>query len=87
MTPAPAIAIESAFRAHQRALWGMLYRLTGSAADADELLQDTFVRALERPPPDVSGTLKPWLVRVAMNLGLDALRSRRRRSYTGRWLP
>jgi RNA polymerase sigma-70 factor (ECF subfamily) len=45
------------------------------------------VRALERPPPDLAATLRPWLVRVAMNLGLDALRSRRRRSYTGPWLP
>lgn len=87
MSTSPAGAIESAFRAHERSLWGMLYRLTGSAADADELVQDTFVRALERPPSDLDGTLRPWLVRVAMNLGLDALRSRRRRSYTGPWLP
>jgi len=65
----------------------MLYRLTGSAADADELVQDTFVRALERPPPDLDASLRPWLVRVAMNLGLDALRSRRRRRYIGQWLP
>ena len=87
MTTSSAAAIESAFRAHERSLWGMLYRLTGSAADADELVQDTFVRALERPPPDLDGPLRPWLVRVAMNLGLDALRSRRRRTYTGPWLP
>jgi RNA polymerase sigma-70 factor (ECF subfamily) len=65
----------------------MLYRLTGSAADADELVQETFVRALERPPSDLDTALRPWLVRVAMNLGLDALRSRRRRGYTGPWLP
>jgi RNA polymerase sigma-70 factor (ECF subfamily) len=65
----------------------MLYRLTGSAADADELVQDTFVRALERPPCNLEETLKPWLVRVAMNLGLDALRRRRRRQYKGPWLP
>lgn len=83
----PVTVVESAFRAHERSLWGMLYRLTGSAADADELVQDTFVRALERPPPDLDTALRPWLVRVAMNLGLDALRSRRRRSYTGPWLP
>jgi len=87
MAISPTIAIESAFRAHERSLWGMLYRLTGSAADADELVQDTFVRALERPPSDLDGTLKPWLVRVAINLGLDALRRRRRRRYTGPWLP
>lgn len=79
--------IERAFREHERALWGMLYRLTGSGADADELVQETFVRLLERPPPDVRLSLKPWLVKVGMNLGLDALRARRRRSYVGPWLP
>ena len=31
--------------------------------------------------------LKPWLVRVAMNLGLDCLRRRKRRAYVGPWLP
>jgi len=87
VTGTHAVAIERAFLAHQRALWGMLYRLTGSAADADELVQDTFVRALERPPADLDASLRPWLVRVAMNLGLDALRKRRRRRYTGPWLP
>ena len=87
MTAPHAVAIESAFRAHERSLWGMLYRLTGSAADADELVQDTFVRALERPPPDLHASLRPWLVRVALNLGLDALRRRRRIRYTGQWLP
>jgi len=50
-------------------------------------VQETFVRALERPPADLDGTLRPWLVRVAMNLGLDVLRSRRRRRYIGPWLP
>jgi DNA-directed RNA polymerase specialized sigma24 family protein len=29
----------------------------------------------------------PWLARVATNLGIDALRRRKRRSYTGPWLP
>jgi RNA polymerase sigma-70 factor (ECF subfamily) len=80
-------AIESAFRAHRRALWGMLYRLTGSAPDSDELVQETFVRLLERPPADLERAIKPWLLKVAMNLGLDSLRARRRRAYIGPWLP
>src|SRR5262249_59509545 len=75
-----------AFRANERFLWGLCYRMTGCAADADDLVQDTFVRVLARPPR-MDDPLRPWLVRVAMNLGRDLLRRRRRRPYVGPWLP
>ena len=65
----------------------MCYRMTGSAADADDIVQDTFVKALERPPTDMEAPLRPWLVKVAMNLSRDQLRRRRRREYVGPWLP
>jgi RNA polymerase sigma-70 factor (ECF subfamily) len=81
--PAPFAALES----ERKYLWGICYRMTGSAADADDLVQETFVRALERPPEDTSQPWRPWLVRVAMNLSRDQLRKRRRRSYPGVWLP
>ncbi len=68
-------------------LWGLCYRLTGVAADADELVQETFVRALEHAPDAGDDERRRWLVRVATNLGLDHLRERRRRSYIGAWLP
>ena len=68
-------------------LWGMCYRMTGSAADADDIVQDTFVRALEKPPIDMEAPLRPWLVKVAINLSRDQLRRRRRREYFGPWLP
>jgi len=76
-----------AFRQHQRLLWAMLYRLTGCAADADDLVQETFVRAMEHPPQRANESWRPWLVRVAMNLGRDLLRRRKRRAYVGPWLP
>lgn len=72
---------------HARYLWGLGYRLLGSSADADDLVQDTFVRALERPPADLSRPWRPWLTKVAVNLGRDLLRKRKRRSYVGPWLP
>lgn len=75
------------FDEHKRVLWGMCYRMTGSAADADDIVQDTFVRALEKPPADMKAPLRPWLVKVAMNLSRDQLRRRRRREYFGPWLP
>ena len=82
-----AVELHDVFEDHRRFLWGLCYRLTGSAADADDLVQETFVRALERPPRDTTLSWRPWLVRVALNLGRDALRRRRRQSYVGPWLP
>jgi RNA polymerase sigma-70 factor (ECF subfamily) len=79
--------LEGSFREHEKYLFGLCYRLTGSAADAEDLVQDTFVRAMERPPSRQDEPLRPWLVCVAMNLGRDALRRRRRRRYAGPWLP
>jgi RNA polymerase sigma-70 factor (ECF subfamily) len=80
-------AVDSAFRSHERLLWSLCYRMTGSAADADDLVQDTFARAMARPPADTASPLRPWLVRVAMNLARDLLRRRRRTAYSGPWLP
>jgi len=67
-------------------LWGLCYRMTGNASDAEDIVQETFVRVLERPPARLNDPLRPWLVQVAVNLSRDYLR-RRRRSYTGTWLP
>lgn len=78
---------EEAFNEHRSFLWGLLYRLTGSAADAEDLVQETFVRAIERPPARTDEPWRPWLVQVALNLGRDWLRRRRRRGYVGPWLP
>ena len=79
--------IADVFGEHRRFLWGLCYRLTGCAADADDLVQETFVRAIERPPARTDEPWRPWLVRVAVNLGRDLLRHRRRRGYVGPWLP
>ena len=61
--------------------------MLGDAADADDLVQDVFRRALEAPPHDLERDLRPWLVRVAMNASRDALRARKARAYRGTWLP
>jgi len=72
---------------HRQALFGLCYRMLGSAADADDLVQDTFRRALEKPPKDTAAPLRPWLVTVATRLCIDALRKRGRERYFGPWLP
>jgi RNA polymerase sigma-70 factor (ECF subfamily) len=83
----PVAPVAAAFKEHRRLLWGLAYRMTGSAADADDVLQETFARAVERPPPRSDEPLRPWLVQVAVNVARDALRRRKRRGYTGPWLP
>ena len=79
-------AISGAFAEHQRLIWGLCYRMLGTVADADEVLQETFIRALEKRPSE-DRPLRPWLVRVAANLSRDRLRKRRRAPYIGQWLP
>jgi len=76
-----------ALERHRGRLWALCFRITGVAADADELVQETFVRALASPPHDLSRELAPWLVRVATNASRDLLRRRKTQSYVGPWLP
>ena len=75
------------FRAQRQRLWGLAYRMTGSAEDADDVVQETFVRAVEKAPEAPRDEVPRWLARVATNLSIDALRRRRRRAYVGPWLP
>jgi RNA polymerase sigma factor (sigma-70 family) len=72
--------------AHGRFLWGLCYRMTGVAADADEIVQETYARELERKP-SLEGPPEPWLTQVALNLSRDRLRQRKREAYVGPWLP
>jgi len=78
---------EDRLEPHRRSLWALAYRLTGDAAEADDVVQETFRRFVEAPPGDLARDIEPWLRRVATNLSVDALRRRRRRGYLGTWLP
>ena len=53
-------SIEQLFADHRKFLWSLSYRMTGSAADADDVVQDTFVRAMEHPPRRMEDPLRPW---------------------------
>lgn len=87
MTAPSPTQLDVAFRAERGTLFRTCYRMTGSVAEAEDVVQETFTRALERPPADGSRPWGPWLMHVAMNLARDKLRARKRRPYTGVWLP
>ncbi|MEY4069432.1 MAG: hypothetical protein RL721_46 [Candidatus Eisenbacteria bacterium] len=78
-----AVAFGVLVRRYQRAVHRLAWSLTRSASDADDLAQETFVRAwraiggfeLGRPP-------YPWLARICTNLAFSLFRSRRRRPET-----
>ncbi len=72
-------AFEALIEAYGRRLYGFLYRLTGDHDEADDLLQEVFlrvVRTIERYEHD--GRFEPWLFRIAMNLARDRVRRIRR---------
>jgi RNA polymerase sigma-70 factor (ECF subfamily) len=85
MAPSEAV-ITAWFGEHRTFLWGLCYRVTGSAADADDAVQETFVRAIEHAPATLQQP-RYWLLKVAVNAARDLLRRRRRREYAGPWLP
>ncbi|WP_286135183.1 sigma factor, partial [Mycobacterium sp. UM_Kg1] len=76
------------FEALRPHLLSVAYRLTGLFADAEDIVQDAWLRfsAAER---DTIADPRAWLTTVVSRLGLDRLRSaaRRRESYFGEWLP
>lgn len=80
-------AVDVALDAHRPRLRAIALRMTGVVADADDVVQEAFVRALVHPPTDTSTSILPWLVRVTMNVARDHLRRRRRRGVPRTWLP
>jgi len=71
-------AFEAAFQQYWGKVCVVLYRLLGDWAEAEDLALETFVQLYRRPPAEDS-SLGGWLYRVATRLGLNALRSQRRR--------
>jgi len=68
---------------YQRAVYRVAYALTRNAGDADDLAQETFVRAWQAIGRfRVGEPLHPWLARIATNLAFSLFRHRRRRPET-----
>lgn len=72
--------LEELVAEHQHSLFAFLYRMCGEADLAEELMQETFVRAIQaakRYRPDAS--VRTWLFSIAANLVRDRWRRRARR--------
>ena len=67
--------LEDRFQASRVSLVRRLERIVGHDGSAEEIAQETYVRALTRPPHDEEDIDK-WLWRVAKNLAIDHLRKR-----------
>lgn len=77
-------AFDVIFERHYERIYGVLYRLLGNRADAEDVAQQVFLK-LYRSPQRVRGgadlNLVGWLYRVAMNAGYNTIRSRKRRHH------
>jgi RNA polymerase sigma-70 factor (ECF subfamily) len=76
------------FEALRPQLLSVAYRLTGTFADAEDIVQDAWLR-WEAADRGAIADLRAWLTTVVSRLGLDRLRSaaHRRETYVGQWLP
>lgn len=76
------------FEAARSHLGAVAYRLLGSAGDAEDAVQETYLRWAAERRDDIE-VPRAWLTRVLTNLCLDQLSSARarREDYVGQWLP
>ena len=79
VTNQPASELEDLFQAHHGRVFRTAQRITGSAADAEDVLQTVFLRLVKgQDDYDWSRNPEAYLSRAAINASLDLLRSRTR---------
>ncbi|MDI3386707.1 RNA polymerase sigma-70 factor [Streptomyces sp. B-S-A8] len=86
MTTTPALAAE--FETHRPRMFALAYRLLGSAEEADDAVQDAYLRWSGAVRADIREPAA-WLAKVVTNLCVNRLTSARarREEYVGPWLP
>lgn len=79
---------DQVFETHRGRLHALAYRMLGSHADAEDAVQDVWLR-WRAQDHDAIRDATGWLVRVCGNICLDVLKSarRQRENYVGQWLP
>ena len=74
------------FERHRSLLFSIAYRMLGSVAEAEDVMQEAYLRWREVPEGEVRSS-KSYLSAVVTRLSIDRLRSARREEYIGPWLP
>ena len=76
------------FQEHRRRLFAVAYRMLGSASDAEDVVQDAWLRFSAARPSDLRSP-QAYLTTIVTRLCLDRLKSARatREEYVGPWLP
>ncbi len=74
--PEPPRELEKLFREHNNLIFRTAYRVTGSAEDAEDVLQTVFLRLARRAEIDLAPSPASYLHRAAVNASLDLVRSR-----------
>src|SRR5258708_38927135 len=79
---------EVAFEQYRVLLFSVAYRMTGSASEAEDLVQETYLRYQASTDQQIV-SLKAYLTTIITRLALDYLKSARvaREQYVGEWLP
>jgi len=77
-----------AFQSYRPLLFSIAYRMTGSASEAEDIVQDSYLRYQAAPAEDIRSP-KSYLSTIVTRLCLDHLKSARaqREHYIGPWLP
>src|SRR5437763_11984724 len=76
------------FETYRSYLFAIAYRMLGSAMDAEDMVQETYLR-YQATPPDTIRSLKAFLTTIISRLCVDQLQlaRRKREEYVGPWLP
>ena len=78
----------AAFESARPRLFGLAYRMLGSRAEAEDIVQEAYIR-WHQTAADTVRNAEAWLVTTATRLAIDRLRALKaeREAYTGPWLP
>lgn len=87
--PTAPTSDDSLFSEYRSLLFTIAYELLSSVADAEDVVQETYLRWNSRPTDTEVENPKAYLARIATRLSLNRLRTlaRRREDYVGPWLP
>lgn len=77
----PVLEFEAIYREHSDYVYNLAFRLTGHPGEADDLLQDAFLRAFRYLDGYAGGSLRGWLRRIVVNLFMTRCRTRSRQTH------